>query len=233
MSELENKETQEQGASGVKEQETNDSLVEFGGKSFDVSTAEGKMQLKYWAEAFTTAYGKMGQKVGELTKEVEPLRKFGVKKATPDKVALLKEVDSLYAEGRHEDAIRRVFDYADQLTAQTEYQREKDRFWNEYKSTRQDIFDSLDEELAKNYLFSNYEDKLVESDDPFGLADRVLKPKIKSKQPKVETKVEEVAYATQKGGVAASPISKKEEPKKLEEKKPMTMEDILKGIMIR
>ena len=227
----ETKQVQEQDVSEPKQPENNDNLVEFGGKSFDISTAEGKMQLKYWAEAFTSAYGKMGQKIGEYSKEVEPLRKFGIKKITPDKAAILKEVDALYSDGKHEDAIRRVFDYADQLTAQSEYQREKDRFWSEYRDSRQELFKSLDEDIAKTYVFANYEEKLFESDDPFALVDRVLKPKVKQTTPK-EVK-EEVGYATQKGRSAVPPAQLRTELPKEEAKKPVSMDDILKGIMIR
>lgn len=224
-----NKETDEK----VESTSSEDNIIEFGGKSFDVSTSEGKLQLKTWAEAFTSAYGKMGQEVGGLRDEVKPIRRFGVKKVTPDKLAIMKEVGKMQEDGDSDAAMRRMFEYVEQVQAKSEYEREKDRFWADYVQTRSELFEDLPEDMAKNYIFSQYEDSILETEDPYGLIDRVLKPKIKKALDRVVVpKVipEETSYVAQSGH---SKVTLKAIEPAQDDKKSVSFEDIVKDVIIR
>lgn len=208
-------------------------LFQIAGKEFDLSTDQGKKDAQLWAEAFSTAIGKQGQELGELRKEVEPLRRFGVKKATPDKMSLLRKVEQLAGEGEHQEAYKALFEYTDQLQARSEYEREKDKFWGSYVQSRPDIFEALPEDMARDYVFSNYEDALVESEDAFGLIDRVLKPKVKGKAKAAPAPAEELGYTVQSGHAKAAPAKQAAPEKKSEKAPPKDMQGLVEDIMIK
>lgn len=148
------------------------------GRKFDLATPEGKRDLKVWSEAMAFRVGSQGQELGDLRKEVAPLRKYGIKSATPDEAKIVSEVERLNAEGRPQDAVKLTLEYSRQVAAEADAKLERERLWADYKSANKDVFETLPEDMAKDYVFRNYQAKLEEADDPLALIDRVLRPKV-------------------------------------------------------
>jgi hypothetical protein len=190
------------------------------GREFDISTDEGFKQAQTWSEAMSTLVGKQGNELGSLREEVAPLRRYNLKKVTPDKIGLLSKVESLRSEGNHFEADKLLASYVEQTELATEATLERERLWNDYKASNPEVFAVLPEDMAKSYVFANYSDKIEGSDDPMGIIDRVLKPKASKLKP-----VSPVSppAATLSSGVAPATQTIKPEDKK----EPSAMDKVL------
>lgn len=188
-------------------------ILKIHGKEFDVSTPEGFQQAQYWGEAVSSVTGRLGQEVGDLRKEVEPLRKYNLKKPDFDEVAIMQKVETLRAEGENVEADRLMFELYRQAKLDTNIQREEDRLWLDYRAQRSELFESIPEDISRDYIFNNYREELYASDDPFGLIDRVLKPKASRIRPPQSS---DAPAATLGAGQAGTPPAAPE-PKKPEE----------------
>lgn len=154
------------------------SFLEWNGRKFNnADEARGFM------DALAFAQGSAAQKYGEILKEVEPLRKYNLKKADVDDVSIMKQVEQHRAEGNNAQADALMFEYVRQVKADSDNKLEETRLWNDYVASRKDVFDVLDTDMSKDYVFKNYRDKLQETDSPFELLDSVLKPKASKLKP--------------------------------------------------
>ena len=176
-------------------QDTVSDVVTFGNRSFDISTAEGKRDLEIYLEAFSHMAGKHANELGSLRQEVEPLRRYGIKRPSQDKVEIMKEVERLHEEGESKEAMRLMFNYVEQVEADNRARAEEARLWSDYVTSRKELFDDLDEQVYKDYIFRNYRGELEEAQDPFDLLDRILTPKMRKKAKKAD----DDTYATVRG----------------------------------
>lgn len=197
------------------------------GREFDISSDQGTKDASLWAEAHESARGRMAQEIGTLRKEVEPLRKYNLKQATLDEMDLRKKVSSLREEGNHLEADNLLFEYGKQTRLASEAALEKERLWEDYCRSRPEIFESIDRDLAKAYVFSNYGKTIEDEEDPAALIDRVLKPKAS----KVKPQEKPVVPAVLGSGSAPDQISKPKE--KEEEKGPSAMQKVLEEFGFR
>lgn len=189
-------------------------LFETAGRSFDLSTEQGKRDLKMFTDGLSFAAGKSAQIRGELEKEVAPLRKYNLKNASLDEVSILKKVDEHRARGEHTEADKLMFEYTRAVREDANVDLERSRLWTDYVVNNPDVFKVMDEDMAKNYIMSNYKSELSEEKDPMGLIDRILRPKAS------KFKTDEVVNPPQKslgtGMSSDAPTSKpgdKDEPK--------------------
>lgn len=228
---MENKEN-ETASEEIAEQEVTETnsedLFEFQGRQFDLSTQEGKIGLKAYMDAFSAVTGKVSNELGSLRKEVAPLRKFKTKVDTPDKAGVINKVSKLYEDGNYEEAINEMFGYVDNREAELNQSKAEDNFWKDYKSSRAEMFNDLDEDLAKSYVFSNYRDALYDAEDPGALIDAVLQPKVK-KSP-VSKPAAPVASEEPLATVGQSKVStsKGKTDSKEKDEKDVSMEDVYK-----
>jgi len=179
-------------------------MIPIYGRQFDVSTEEGRTHLRLWAEAHESARGSLANEVGQLRKEVEPLRKYNLKDATLDEVSIATKVDQYRAEGNHLEADKLMFEYSRQVQAVAAQGREEDRLWQDYKSSNPKVFEFLPEDMAKKYIFSEYREALYKSDNPFGLIDSILKPKVSKFLSEPGVQKEAPAAVAGAGSAAAS-----------------------------
>lgn len=156
-------------------QEDSQEQVFFSWKNRSFKTQD---ELSSFLEGMALSQGKASQENDQLKREIEPFRKLGAQPKTIDQADLAKKVVALAEEGRHEEAIKLQFDYTNQILAGVAQEKAEDAFWREYTGSRQDIFEHLPEDMARDYVFKNYRDELYNQPDQFEFLDRVLKPKV-------------------------------------------------------
>lgn len=207
------------------EQKPQPKIFKVYGREFDIATDEGLKQAQTWSEAMSTLVGKQSNEIGQLRDEVEPVRKYNLKNATADEIGLRKQVAELRAAGNDIDADNLLFEFGRQNRIAAQVELERERMWNDYRNSRSDIFDALPEDMAKSYIFSNYQAELEKADDPFSLMDRVLKPKATKLKPKSASADSQVSAPAPSAPAAVlgagSPPDKKAVESKPDESSPM------------
>ena len=200
---VQNSETDEQDSS------SEPAFFEFKGRRFD-----NQESLTAFIEGVTMSQGRLAQQNDELKREVEPFRKYNLKGVTVDEAQIMKQVGEMRDEGNHVEADRLMLEFTRQIKSDTDVKREKDRMWSDYvKARRERVFDVIDEDLARDHIFNNYDDKLQETDDPFGLIDRILEPKANAKRPSSEPAQPTATLgAGNTPSVPATPSSSSDEP---------------------
>lgn len=183
MSEIETKaevETEQKSESTEQIAETIEQkpFFEFKGRKFNTEA-----ELNAFMDALTFAQGKAAQQYGDLKKEVEPLLKYNLKNADVDDVSIMKKVAEHRGNGENDAADALMFEYVKQVKASSDSKTEKNRLWNDYVKSRKEIFEVLDEDMAKDHFFRNYEDKLPEMKDPFSTMDTIFQPKFSKLKP--------------------------------------------------
>jgi hypothetical protein len=168
-------------------------ILKIHGKEFDISTDDGLKQAQYWGEAVSTLAGRQSNEIGELRREVEPLRKYNLTRPDFDEIEITQKVEKLRAEGEHVEADRLMFELYRQTKLDTEVQREEDRLWSDYRASRPELFQRLPEDMARDYVFNNYRVELRGEADPFSLLDRILKPKASRIEPSQQSSSEPAA----------------------------------------
>jgi hypothetical protein len=203
------------------EDKPNELLFEtVGGRKFDLSSEQGRRDLRNFQDGLSYVAGKNAQVAGELQKEVEPLRKYNLKSVTLDEVSILKKIEEHRGQGDHAAADALAIEYTRQIKADAKRETEKERLWSNYKASNQDIFEVLPEDMAKDYVFRTYEKQLEEEKDPEGLIDRVLRPKVAkhikpretSIPPAILGKSSVAGAADVKSGIATTTAEKKDQP---------------------
>lgn len=188
----------------------NDSkLFKVYGREFDVATEDGFKQAQTWAEAMSTLVGKQSNEIGDLRKEVEPIRKYNLKGATVDEVALRTKVEQLRDEGNHREADNLMLELVKQSRIHADTRAERETMWADYRTARKEIFDVLPEDMAKSYVFGQYASELESAEDPFALIDRVLQPKAAKLKPRpaVEPPVATATTGTTPAAKPAAPAA--------------------------
>jgi hypothetical protein len=101
----------------------------------------------------------------------------------------------------------------------TEQERQENEFWDEYKRSRSELFEVFPEDVAKTYVFANYKDQLYNVDDPFGLVDSILQPKVAKIKRPIEAKTAAPEVPVSLGtGKAPAPAKKSREEDEIADK---------------
>jgi len=172
----------------VEDNKTEESVEKEPSQEFSQVTYKGRTfnteaELHAFMDALSFAQGRAAQQLDEERRN--PLRRYNLTSSSQDESEIQKKVEALREEGDHAQADRLMFEYNRQIRADLNVEREKERLWSDYVRSRPEVFQQMDEEMAKNYIFSQYGEKLGEQEDPLGLIDRVLKPRLREPQPPV------------------------------------------------
>lgn len=175
---------------------------------------KSQAELDSFLEGLAFSQGRAAQAADAMAKELAPFKKLGAKVQTPDQAEVAKRVVALLDEGKAEEAVRAQFEYIDALTTAQARKEAEENFWRDYVKSRKDIFEVLDEDMSKDYVFRNYHDQLYQEEDAFGFLDRVLKPKAsKFVSPKPKASEDDVLSPIGKGkSVAPAREPEKKEP---------------------
>jgi len=187
-------------------------FMTFKGRSFGTEA-----EATAFMEGLASSQGTIAQKYGELMKEAEPLRKYNLKQADVDEIDIMKKVEKFRNDGENTEADRLLFEYVRQVKSDSTAKQEEERLWTDYVRSRKDIFDVLDEDLAKSHVFTNYRSKLQDEENPFEFIDRVLAPKASRLKPKQETDGASAPSATLGSGNSTNSAKTTSEEKNLEE----------------
>lgn len=210
-------ETKDKKESENQVEEQTEVFLEWKGRKF-----KNADEAKGFLDALAFSQGRNAQEADAAKKELEPFRKYNLKKVSVDEAGLLQKVDALHEEGRHTEATKLLLEYNNQIKQDLQVQREEDRLWSDYVKARPDVFDVLPEDMARDHVFSNYRDTLQDTDDPVQLLDSILKPKASRLKP---TKESDEPAITLSAGNAPAPAPK---AKPEEEEKSNVMEETLK-----
>jgi hypothetical protein len=142
-------------------------------REFDISTPDGFIQAQTWAEAMSTFVGKQSNEVGSL-------RKFKAERELPPSAGdFLAKVTELREMGDHRKADEMILNHArDQEVFATERlkaERDNDRLWDEYFTTRPDLTRFFPKETIRAVSESRL--GIYDRDDPFSFLDTYWKPK--------------------------------------------------------
>lgn len=189
-------------------------LFETAGRKFDIATPEGRRDLQMFTDGLSYSAGKNAQRAGDLEKEVEPFRKYDLKAPSLDEVAILKKVEELHQQGLHTDATKLALEYSRQVALDARVEIERERLWGDYVKSNKEVFNFLDEEMAKKYVMSEYKTQLEDEKDPLGFIDRVLRPKVSKIKPAEASTVVEDPPAVMGSGLAGAtpPTTKSSTP---------------------
>lgn len=160
-------------------QEETSRIVTVNGRDFDISTDEGFHQLKGYTEATSRM---ASTKANENHKLATMLAKE--KSTTPDEIKA--QIASLRENGEDEKADQLTVDLAIQSKNEIESFRQtqaEEMFFQEYKASRPEIFESIPEGLAKDVLLKAHREALYTVEDPVAYADQILGSYIKTDVP--------------------------------------------------
>jgi hypothetical protein len=216
------KDTQEVHTEQPQAEETKiDQILEAAGRKFDLYTEVGRVGLKNFVEGLSYVTGKLSNEVGDLRKEVAPLRKYSLTDANVDDVAIMQAVEKHRANGEEDEAIRLLFEYNKQVQKSLRGDMEFERLFSDYLVQNPGVRDNMDAsdiDIYKDYIRRNHMEQLVKANNPFDVLDSVLGRKSKAKAAPAEKKEDtDSAYATVGAGRAVSPPQKteaKDEPKR-------------------
>lgn len=227
MSDTTDREEQGAGAS-------DDNIIEFQGRTFNVSTPEGRAAHRAFLDGLSHVLGKVANENGQLKKAVAPFKKLGLNAETMDEASLAKRVAKLKEDGNVEEAIGLMFSELQTFRQKTEQEKAEDAFWKNYAANRREVVDALDEEIARTYVFSNYRDQLYEAEDPYQLVDSILMPKaakrIKAPEQKKEQEpVVSASLGAGKGGSRPAPKGRPDAEDEADKKARERMEAMITG----
>lgn len=178
---------------------------EVHGKKFNLSTPEGKGELKGFLEAMSTELGRKNNEVGTL-------RKFAAAvKPDKDESEIIQAARKKAAEGDLDAALDSVFSFSkariNQVQQQAEMERQNSETWDAYLSARPDLMKIFDKRTIRRV--SEVDLDIYNNQTPFETLDAYWMPKVKaiapvaapSEKPKAKT---DVPPATLSGGSVAS-----------------------------
>lgn len=172
---MEDKKVEKQEAAKETKQESN--MVQVFGKTFDVSTEEGRKHLEAWGAGFSAAHGRQANKLGSLRK-LEKLVQV-----TEDDQKLEQQIAELRADDKHAEADRLLMTWTQKERGKSSIEMENQRFWleaskrfnNELQALNWDVDDL--QTLAERRLG----DRLYDAEDQM----EILEEFILAKSPKV------------------------------------------------
>lgn len=192
-------------------QDSNALIIESKGRKFDVSTEVGRAQLKGYMDAVSELTGRLSNEVGSTRKENALLKS---KVNVIPKNELRAQQQALIDEGRVLEAIDLANEYAETVQMKVKQEMTEKELFEAYWDSRRDQLGSLDKDMAKSYIFTNYKDEMYEVPSIAEFFDSVLLPKVAKvapKAPSVEKQTEVFTTAIANPGKA--PEAKKEEKK--------------------
>lgn len=177
-------------------------LFEVHGKKFNLSTPEGKGELKGFLEAMSTELGRKNNEVGTL-------RKFAAAvKPDKDESEIIKSARQKAAEGDLDAALDTVFSFSkakiNQVRQESEMERQNSETWDAYLSARPDLMKVFDKRTIRRV--SEVDLDVYNLEDPFKALDDYWMPKVKvvapSEKPATKT---DVPPASLSGGTSNAP----------------------------
>jgi len=163
-------------ADGEQKPATTPLVLTVHGKTFDVSTEEGRLQHKYWAEALSSLAGKHAQELGEA-------RKFIAARATTsDERELIEKAKSKANEGDIDSALDMVFSHTKEETLKAkkalEVEKENAETWDLYFEKRPELTKVFDRKTIRKVSESSL--GIYEVENPFKVLDEFWLPKTSS-----------------------------------------------------
>ena len=151
-------------------------LFEVHGKKFNLSTPEGKGELKGFLEAMSSELGRKNNEVGTLRKFASAV------KPDKDESEIIAQAKTKAQEGEIDEALNSVFSYSKAKIREMEQrqavEKENDETWDAYLASRPELLKLFDKRTIRKV--SEADLGIYDSEDPFKMLDSFWLPKAKS-----------------------------------------------------